>query len=424
MMSAVQKQSQRSNFVVAIGTVLAGSALAIAAAPALASTTSIHTASSYGVRVKVGDTVKLGPIAPAVLPECETQAVTTNTASAASASLTPFLSTGAVSSVASSTATSSSAESTVAGVKLLGGLISADAVTAESTTSVDGGTFSFSDAGSEFANLSVLGLPVSANPAPNTKIDLPLIGYVVLNEQTSSVSSDRSVFTVNMVHIYVTLSNLLGYPVGTDIIVAQASSELKVIAGVAAVGGYAYAPELVAGPVTSGPIVSVPIPCDGTGGVVDTGTIASTSIAGVLSTGTITVTGEGNINHLGASAQATTTTASLDLLSSLVSATGIQATATGVTTNGTTFTFTAGSTFVGISVAGHPEITVNVAPNTKVAIPGLGTLYLNRVDKFADKIKATPLELVVTAANDLGLAIGAELTIGAAEAQLHSATIP
>jgi hypothetical protein len=346
------------------------------------------------------------------------------TASAASVSDAPFINTGVVDSVASSTATSSTASSDVLGVNLLGGVITANEIKAVSTTSVSGKVFSFSPAGSEFVNLSVLGLPISVNPAPNTTIELPGIGSVVLNEQITATSSDMSTLTVNMIHIHVTLPNLLGYPVGTQIIVADASSETKVVGGAAVVGGYAYAPQLFAGPVTSGPLVDVIIPCYGTYGVVKTDTVASAGLPGVLSTGAVTVTGVGNINSSGASSEATTTTASLNLLSGLVSATVIKATASGTTSNGETFDFTGGTTFGGISVAGHPEITVDVAPNTKISIPGLGTLYLNKVNKYTDKIKVVPIELLVTTTNTLGLAVGAEVTIGAAEAQLHSAAIP
>jgi hypothetical protein len=407
---------------------LVASAWFLGAAPALATTptVTIHTGSSYGARVAVGSTVKLGPVAPAILPACDTQAITTVTASAASISDNLLIDTGVVDSVATSTANSTTTSSDVLGVRLLNGVITANEIKAVSTTGVNSsGTPSFSAAGSIFSNLSILGLPVSANPAPNTTIVLPGIGSVVLNEQSTSTFPDFSVLTVNMIHVHVTLSNLLGYPVGTDIVVGQAMSEVQAISGVAAVGGYAYAPKLTAGSITSGPIVSIPIPCGGTHGAVDSDTIASTSIPGVVSTGTVTVTGMGNINHTGTTSEATTTTASLNLLSNLVSATAIQAVAAGATTDGMTFDFTGGTTFGSISVAGHPEVTASVAPNTKITLPGLGTLYLNLIDRsFPDKIRVVPLELDVTSKNTLGLAVGAQLLIGAAEAQLHSSTIP
>ncbi len=37
---------------------------------------------------------------------------------------------------------------------------------------------------------------------------------------------------------------------------------------------------------------------------------------------------------------------------------------------------------VGISVAGHPEITDDIPANTAIPIAGLGTLYLKRILRF------------------------------------------
>ncbi len=94
------------------------------------------------------------------------------------------------------------------------------------------------------------------------------------------------------------------------------------------------------------------------------------------------------------------------------------------TTDGVNYEFSGGSTFVGLAVAGYPAITDNVAPNTAIVVAGVGTLYLNRVQYFSDKIKVVPVELEINTTNSLGLPIGAELTLGAAEVSLHSEAIP
>ncbi|AXC09616.1 hypothetical protein ACPOL_0231 [Acidisarcina polymorpha] len=407
-----------------IGTVCAAAALTAGATPGCFANTTYHIGSAYGARVNVGSKVTLGPIAPAILPTCDTQSVGTFTASAASISQAPLLSTGLVDTSSSSTATSSKATSDVFGVNLLGGVISANEIKAVSTTTVDeSGVYHFSSAGSEFSNLSVLGLPVAANPAPNTTIDLPGIGSVILNEQITKVESEESALTVNMIHVKVTIANEL-FKLGTEIIISDASSELRLVKGLALVGGYAYSPQLTTGSVSSGPLVRELIPCAGTNGAVETDSVASTNIPGVVTTGTVTVTGSGNINHAEATSEATTSVAGVNLLSGLVSATAVAATANAITTNETSFDFSGGSTFTGISVAGHPEITVNVHPNTMINVANLGVLYFNRVLKFSDKIKIVPIELIVNTKNTLGLPVGADLTIGAAEAQLHSASIP
>jgi hypothetical protein len=424
-MQLFKRNEQRNLSKTVLGAILAGSTFVLAATPGYAAI-QVHAASAYGAEVNVGTTVKLGPIAPSILPVCSTQSVGSDTATAASVSQTGLINTGVVNTSASSTATSSTGVADVYGVNLLGGLITANEIKSVSTTSVNGsGVYSFSSAGTEFVNLAVLGIPITVNPAPNTTIDLPLIGSVVLNEQISLTNSGGASLTVNAIHIKVTLANTLGIKVGTEVIVSDAYSKETRVANPGAVGGYAYAPQLIAGPISSGPLVQILIPCNGTNGVVKSDTVAGVNIPGVLTTGTVTVTGMGNVNNTESTSQATTSLAGVNLLSGLASATALDATATGVSTgNGTSFDFTGGTVFTGISIAGHPEITVNVAPNTKINIANLGILTINRVSKYSDKVLVIPLELVVNTTNTLGLPIGADIRIGAAEAQLHSASIP
>ncbi len=406
-----------------ITALLAGSALAFSATVSYAKTT-VHVASAYGAEVNVGSVVKVGQIAGAALPSCSTQAVGSSTASAASINAA-LINTGLVESVASSTETSSTGSSEIVGVNLLGGVISTTQLKAVSTSSVDSkGVFHFATTGSTFGNLNILGIQIAENVAPNTVIELPLIGSVTLNEQVPFVNSSEAKLSVNMIHVRITLG-LLGFVPGTEVIVGSAASEIRTLNGPAAVGGYAYAPQLVAKPlITIGPLVSEQIGCFGTGGAVETNSVAAVNIPGIINTGAVTVTGTGNINSGEASSEGTSSVAGLNLLAGLVSATVIKGQASATTTDGTNFDFNGGSTFVGISVAGHPEITASVAPNTAIKIANLGVLYLNRVTRYADKVRVAPVELIINATNVLKLPIGADLTVGVVEAQLHSADIP
>ncbi len=406
------------------GAIVAGSILAFSASPTFAATaTTVHSATAYGAEVNVGSVVKLGKIAFAELPSCDTQNVGSFSASAVSVADTGLVGTGLVDSVASSTADSSTGSSDIFGVNLLGGVITATEIKAVSTSSIDSsGVFHFSTAGTVLSNLKVLGVPISVNVAPNTEIELPLLGSVTLNEQTTYTSSDEASLTVNLIHVSITL----GAHEGTQIIIGDAFSYIKSRPVTAVVGGYAYAPKLVATPISAGPLVLETIPCFGTSGAVETDSVAAANISGVVNTGTVTVTGMGNVTKAKVESQFTTSIAGVNLLSGLVSATAITGDAKGVTTDGINFDFTGENTFIGIVVAGHPEITDNVKVNTTITIANLGVLYINRVQHFSDndKIKVVPIELVINAENSLGLPIGADLTLGAAEAQLHSPTIP
>lgn len=100
-------------------------------------------------------------------------------------------------------------------VVLLDGLITATGVVAIATSTADGSDFN----GSSVSNLVVNGIPITA-PAPNTRVDLPGVGYVLLNEQIST----RSGVTVNMIHVVLDQNGRYG---AGDIIVGSASSNVK-----------------------------------------------------------------------------------------------------------------------------------------------------------------------------------------------------
>ena len=86
------------------------------------------------------------------------------------------------------------------------------------------GVFGVSAAGSTFSNLVILGQVYNGSVPANTRINLPLIGYIVLNEQTSNIQTAMANLTVNMIHIHITVLNILGLQVGTEIVVSNANS--------------------------------------------------------------------------------------------------------------------------------------------------------------------------------------------------------
>ena len=119
--------------------------------------------------------------------------------------------------------------SSAASVNILNGLITADEVVANVTSSA-GQSGALSDAaGSTFTNLSVAGQSFSGDQAvaPNTNVSLPGVGYVVLNEQIPTGDGvTSSGLTVNMIHVY--LQNFVaGIPTPAgEIIVGSATSSV------------------------------------------------------------------------------------------------------------------------------------------------------------------------------------------------------
>jgi hypothetical protein len=121
----------------------------------------------------------------------------------------------------------SGAQSTseLASVSAAGGAITADVVTAVATAYF--GQFSGGSGaeGSGFVNLVVNGVAVSTDVEPNTRFDLPGIGYAVLNEQIATGNGVTSWgITVNMIHVFLQ-DALTGLTTG-EIIVGSASSSV------------------------------------------------------------------------------------------------------------------------------------------------------------------------------------------------------
>jgi len=149
---------------------------------------------------------------------------TLNLPGALSAEFLKTITTGALGTAESGAQSTSSAEN----IDVLGGLITADGLVANVRTRVAGGV-AVSDAdGSTFSNLVVAGVPVTSGDgavAPNTRINLAGVGYVVLNEQLrSGDGASTSGLTVNMIHVY--LKGLFGATTG-QIIVGSASSSVQ-----------------------------------------------------------------------------------------------------------------------------------------------------------------------------------------------------
>jgi hypothetical protein len=68
------------------------------------------------------------------------------------------------------------------------------------------------------------GTPLGSSPAPNSRVNLPGIGYVVINEQYGSSSASGASETVIAFDIYITQSNLLGLPKGARIVIGVATA--------------------------------------------------------------------------------------------------------------------------------------------------------------------------------------------------------
>jgi len=111
------------------------------------------------------------------------------------------------------------------GLDLLGGLLTADAVHARAQTRREAAYSSATADGSGFVNLQVLGMPMpDGTVAPNTRVELPGIGHVILFQTRTNRSSERVSLAVKMVRLVVEEGNEGGLPPGEFVVSSAASS--------------------------------------------------------------------------------------------------------------------------------------------------------------------------------------------------------
>lgn len=395
------------------------------AAPAMARTAAAteigYSGAAYGSLVTVASTVRSGRSALSTLG-CTSEPGIAHTNSVASVSAPPLLSSGTVQTSVASEATpggpATVSSATTQGVSALGGLVQATLARSVSTTiqNLPAGGFGTSAAGTEFVGLVVAGVPIQGTPAPNTKIDLPGVGYVILNQQVSKITKTRASLTVIAIHVVVTTTNP-GAKAGTQIVVSSAQSA---VGGPAAglLDGLAYGARANVGTtVIAGKEFPEPLGCLGTNGKTRTNQAVGLNIPGILTSGTVTDTVRGTATATAASAAASSAVQGLNLLDGTVTATAIKA---DVSATGNPPTFGDTSTFLHLTVAGHPGIGADVAPNTKVRLAGLGTLWLHRRIETGHKITVIMVQLVVTVPdNPEGLKTGTTVNVAYAQASVN-----
>ncbi len=181
------------------------------------------TGKAFGTYVNAAGVTSQSPVAtlPSSGGMATGQADAFGVAGAVDASWLNAVTTGAVDDKKSGAQSTSELEQ----VSAAGGAITADVVTAVATAYFGQFTGGSDATGTGFTNLVVNGVPVTEDVAPNTWVDLPGVGYAILNEQISTGNGLTSWgMTVNMIHV-VLQDALLGLTTG-EIIIGSASSSV------------------------------------------------------------------------------------------------------------------------------------------------------------------------------------------------------
>lgn len=388
------------------------------AAAQSSATTLIPGGTAWGTYVKVGSTVTSGRSAVAGL-RCGATHDSNNVAAVNASALSAGAVRTRVDAITINGGPGSRSISVIDDVNLLDGLIRADTVKAVSRTSYDGSAFSGGGGASAFSNLRIAGRSYSANASG--RVNLPGVGYVLLNHQTAG--NGGAMHTTHMVEVHVTQdSPQHDVTAGTVIIVGHALSRLRSVGG--SLGGFAFGSHGVVSSGTplnaeAGRSALIGMPCDGTNGQLHTNQIANVDVPSAFSLSNVQSTAVGDVDATTATVQLTDTIEEADVANGLVHATTVRAVASGAAKNGVRRFSSNGSGFAELSVQGFPRIDAGVPPNTQRLIPGLGVLWLHRVIKQNNLVEVRMIELEVTQSNDLGLPVGADIQVGVARAVIR-----
>lgn len=182
---------------------LASSALILAAVPGAASAQPsastaaaalpkvAYTALAYGTYVSALDTTIASGPTPLASISCTMTAGKTVNQSIAGVNLGVLGKIGAVSTQARTIETDvkrTYTGSRVAGVNLLGGRITADAISAGSSAYAGSGDTRTGGNSFSLANLKIAGQPISATVAKNTRVSIPGVAEVTVNKQAKVTS--------------------------------------------------------------------------------------------------------------------------------------------------------------------------------------------------------------------------------------------
>lgn len=318
--------------------------------------------------------------------------------------------------------------STINGVNLLGGVITADSVVSRVHTTRKGGVvdqhLTDGSTGATFTNLRIAGVPYSATPPPNTGITLPLgLGSVILNARGTKGAFFNEPAATSVDGIQVNLVNLAG--LGGTITIAHAQAGVGPASGRLIANGFLA--NVSAKPLVALGPVGVAGACGTTNGKDVTTEVAGVTVPVVGSVGAGRVTINGNQTSTVGTAKATATTGAINLLGGLITADALVAKATSVADAKGARSNSTGTQFTNLSIAGTPVAAV-VPPNTKIDLPGIGSVTLNETGCTSDRtgartsctadhrtqVQVTSLRIRITVGNTLGLPIGADLVINRA----------
>lgn len=315
-----------------------------------------------------------------------------------------------------------------AGVNLLNGLITVDAVetniksvgSASGQVTVTGGT--------QLLGIKIVGVNLPVEIPKNYAVNIPGVASVNLNMVVSTAKDGRT-STRGWGLAVQLLKDRDGKKAGTTIAINPVGHDLEQIVPTpqARLGGFSFSSRVQANvsgalKVVSDPTAYIGTPSAGSNGTtIRNSTATATLPPGLGSLGTLVSTTTSTRDAVGnAQIVNTNSTAALNLLGGLITADAIDVTATGKLQDGK-WTGSLKMTTLNLVIAGQ-KLPVDIAPNTAINVAGLGKVELNKqatwVGGGVNRIDGLKITLDTSRA---GLPVGAVIEFSIAATQITPA---
>lgn len=311
----------------------------------------------------------------------------------------------------------------IAGISLLGGAIKVDAIDSTSTATADANTSGVvsldGSTTTTFVNLVIGGKAYPVNIPANTKVTIPGLVSIVINEtQVDKSIPGKTVRTMGTA-LHLTLLKPQGNaPAGAEIklnptqalVVPTGASDAK------PVGGFAYGSYIGVGVgdsvrVLSQPTGMVMLPSAGTHGTPYTNQIAGIDIPQVATVGAVSTLVNGTTVPGFADANTGAQLANINLLGGLIKADAVTVSSHVRTAAGNDIA-EANMNFVNLVVGGK-KIPINVKPNTQIYLFGVGQVYINQQLTQHGYSAIVGLRIILST-KKFGLPAGADIQIAVA----------
>lgn len=311
--------------------------------------------------------------------------------------------------------------SQTADVSLLNGLVTIGAVDTKALATVANGNIT-TDTKTTFVDIHIAGVKLPVTIPKNFGVTIPGVAQVTLNAVYTVKAPDGSAVTTQATGLYISLLKARGNnPLGTQIFLNPSYSAigLQTPTTKTAVHGYAWATKITADAgnlvnVKTDPTVPISLPGGGTGGVTNANSLATVDLGKLLNVGVITTTATGTNDKTGADARTSVKIAGVNLFNGLIRADALEGVAHVAKSPAGTLTVSTSTNLVNLWIGNH-QIPVNVSPNTRINLAGIGYVTINGQGKTPNAGLVRLLDIKLTT-EAYGLPVGANIQLGVAAA--------